>query len=102
MLSSNNPIEVEQLRTALEHNGVNVRVDGETALSAGSIELTGIGGASIFVETKHLTQAKKTLIDLGFDKPDSQKGKYSFSPFLILLGLFFLVLIILAVMSAIK
>ncbi len=82
LISSVNPNEIEQIKLVLNREGIETNVNGEMALQAGNIELSGISGASIRVHQEKLIHAKKVLKEAGFGSaesgPDDKYYKYMF------------------------
>lgn len=67
LISSTNPIEIDQIRFSLSQEGIKTQVIGEEALMAANIELTGIAGADIKVPEEQLIEARKILVSLGYN-----------------------------------
>ena len=102
LLQSNNPVEVDQIVHALENVGIKAKVDGRKALEIGNVELTGITGASILVDSDKLAEAKKILVDLGldYDGPRTRDSMISYA----YVGLFiiFAIMIVTMIVIALK
>jgi hypothetical protein len=65
LIQSNNIIEVDQIIFALSQAGVEVMTKGKKALETGSVELTGIEGASIWVPEDKVDVSKNVLTTMG-------------------------------------
>ncbi len=78
LISSTNPIEIDQIKFALQNEGIEFKVIGESALAIGSVELTGIQGANVQVPEEKLVHANKVLsnIGLGQNKTEDNFQKY--------------------------
>ena len=100
LLQSNNPVEVDQIVHALENVGIKAKVDGRKALEIGNVELMGITGASISVDTDKLAEAKKILVDMGLDYDGPRKRdsiiSYAYIALFIIFGLMIVAMIVIA------
>ena len=65
LIQSNNIIEVDQIIFALSQAGVEAVTKGKKALETGSVELTGIEGASIWVPEHQVIVSKEVLTNMG-------------------------------------
>jgi hypothetical protein len=76
--SSNNPIEIDQVKMAFERANIDYKVIGEQALLTGNVELTGITGAYIKVLDSDYIHATKLMKEIGFDT-ESDSNSQGFS-----------------------
>ena len=101
LLQSNNIIEVDQIVHALALEHIEAEVKGRKALEVGNVELTGITGASIFVNSDQINEAKQVLVSMGldYDGPRMRDSgiTYAYIALFVLLGLMILTMIIIAV-----
>lgn len=95
LIGSNNIVEFGQIQMALRNAGVDFKSQNETALTAGSVELTGIQGASILVEKSDFNTSRKVLREIGIESSDSSKGLNTFW----IVGFLLLAIIILGLMT---
>jgi len=72
LIGTNNIVELDQIRLALEHAGIEVHTKNEQSLLTGNVEFTGIAGASIMVNSRKLKEGKDVLVKMGLDTNDTK------------------------------
>lgn len=92
LISTQSPIEMDQILFSLKHNGIEGRAVGSNALSAGNAELSGINGGSIEVEESQLENANDVLKKIGLgsieNKGDQKILKYGLMAIALIFGYF--------------
>ncbi len=89
LISTNSIVELDQIRLALEHAGINVHTQNEQSLLTGNIEFTGIAGASIMVESNKLKEGKDVLVNMGLDSHETNSKGFDLKWLIICLALIF-------------
>jgi len=85
LFSGTNPIEIEQIKLALDNEGIDYRVHGEQALGVGNVELTGITGATIEVQADNLVHSRKVMEQLGYENLTGKTEAKGFSIYAIII-----------------
>lgn len=85
LFSGTNPVEIDQIKLALDSEGIDYRIHGEQALGIGNVELTGISGATIEVESNDLIHSRKILEQLGYENLTGKTEAKGFSIYAIIL-----------------
>ncbi len=74
LIGTNNIVELDQIKFALNRAKIEVQTQNETALLLGNVEVTGISGASILVPENRLEDAQNVLIEMGLDSTDKSES----------------------------
>lgn len=103
LIQSNNIIEVDQIIFALSHAGVEAVTKGKKALETGSVELTGIEGASIWVPEDKVSVSKQVLTNMGLAAQSySSKEEAGIPKAYIVLGIILTMVIIAMIIVALR